>query len=43
MMREGTKTRSSQQISQELETLAATSTVGSGASGIDGHGGAVGR
>lgn len=34
MMREGTKTRSSQQISQDLETLAATVTVGSGASGV---------
>jgi len=33
-MREGTKTRSSQQISQDLETLAATVTVGSGASGV---------
>ena len=34
MMREGTKTRSSQQISQDLETLAATVAVGSGASGV---------
>ena len=33
MMREGTKTRSSQQISQELETMAASVNVGSGASG----------
>jgi zinc protease len=32
MMREGTKTKSSQQISQELETMAANVTVGSGAS-----------
>jgi zinc protease len=34
MMREGTTTRSSQQISQDLETLAANVTVGSGVSGI---------
>jgi zinc protease len=34
MMREGTKTRSSQQISQDLETLAANVTVGSGVSGV---------
>jgi zinc protease len=34
MMREGTKTRSSQQISQDLETLAAGVTVTSGVSGI---------
>jgi zinc protease len=33
MMREGTTTRSSQQISQDLETLAANVTVGSGVSG----------
>ena len=33
MMREGTATRSSQQISQELETMAANVTVGSGTSG----------
>ena len=33
MMREGTKTKSSQQISQELETMAAGVNVGSGASG----------
>ncbi|HEY7499196.1 MAG TPA: pitrilysin family protein [Vicinamibacterales bacterium] len=33
MMREGTKTKSSQQISQELETMAANLNVGSGASG----------
>jgi zinc protease len=33
MMREGTTTRSSQQISQELETMSASVTVGSGASG----------
>ena len=34
MMREGTKTRSSQQISQDLETLAAMVTVGTGPSGV---------
>jgi zinc protease len=33
MMREGTKTKNSQQISQELETMAANLNVGSGASG----------
>ena len=33
MMREGTATKSSQQISQELETMAANVTVGSGAAG----------
>jgi zinc protease len=33
MMREGTTTRSSQQISQELETMAASVNVGSGVSG----------
>jgi zinc protease len=33
MMREGTATKSSQQISQELETMAANVTVGSGTSG----------
>ncbi len=33
MMREGTKSRSSQQISQELETMAANVTVGSSTSG----------
>ena len=39
MMREGTKTRTSQQISQDLETLAATVTVASGAVGAYGDGG----
>jgi zinc protease len=33
MMREGTRTKSSQQISQELETMAANLNVGSGAAG----------
>jgi len=33
MMREGTTTKSSQQISQELETMSANVTVGSGTSG----------
>ena len=35
MMREGTATRSSQQISEALETMSATLTVGTGAASID--------